>query len=64
VMDDVVQFATTFKDFPPRSIPPSFNPATIMDDALRDIKAKQKLERAFPILAEPHAAAGGQSPPP
>ena len=27
VMDDVFQFAATFKEFPPRSYPPSFNPA-------------------------------------
>ena len=26
-MDDVFQFVATFKDFPPRSFPPSFNPA-------------------------------------
>ena len=31
-MDDVVQFVETFKEFPPRSFPPSFVPATIMDD--------------------------------
>jgi arylsulfatase len=53
VMDEVFKFAATFKDYPPRSVPPSFNPATILDDTLRDIKARQKLERAFPILVEP-----------
>jgi arylsulfatase A-like enzyme len=53
VMDDVVQFAKTFQEFPPRSIPPSFNPATIMDETMRDIRAKRKLERAFPMLVEP-----------
>jgi hypothetical protein len=40
----------SFKEFPPRSIPPSFNPANMMEGTLRDIKAKQKLERAFPLL--------------
>jgi len=30
-MDEVAKFAATFKDFPPRSIPPSFNPTTIME---------------------------------
>ena len=50
VMDDVFKFAATFKDYPPRSVPPSFNPANIMEDTLRDIKAKQKLETAFPML--------------
>ncbi|MGB7159718.1 MAG: arylsulfatase [Tepidisphaeraceae bacterium] len=50
VMDEVFQFAATFKEYPPRSVPPSFNPATILEDTLREIKAKQKIERAFPIL--------------
>ena len=27
-MDEVFKFVATFKDFPPRSFPPSFNPAT------------------------------------
>jgi arylsulfatase len=50
VMDDVFVFAATFKDYPPRSVPPSFNPANIMEDTLKGIKAKQKLEQAFPML--------------
>jgi arylsulfatase len=50
VMDDVFKFAATFKDFPPRSSPPSFNPANVMGDTLRVIKAKKKLEEAFPML--------------
>ncbi len=50
VMDDVFTFAETFKEFPPRSSPPSFNPANIMEDTLRNIKAKQKIEAAFPML--------------
>ena len=49
-MDDVFKFAATFKEFPPRSIPPSFSAATIMEDTLRGIKAKKKLEEAFPML--------------
>ena len=52
VMDDVFKFAETFKEFPPRSVPPSFNPANIMEETLREIKAKQKLETAFPMLKE------------
>lgn len=52
VMNDVFVFAETFKEFPPRSTPPSFNPATIMDETLRDIKAKKKIEVAFPMLKE------------
>jgi arylsulfatase len=52
VMDDVFKFAATFKDFPPRSVPPSFNPANIMEDTLRKIKAKELAEQAFPMLRE------------
>lgn len=40
---DVMEFASTFKEFPPRSIPPSFNPTTIMQQTLEDIKLQQKL---------------------
>ena len=50
VMDDVFKFAATFKDYPPRSSPPSFNAANVMEDTLRVIKAKKKLEDAFPML--------------
>ena len=42
VMDEVFQFAATFKEFPPRSIPPSFNPATIMEETIDDIKNRDK----------------------
>ncbi|WP_254511042.1 arylsulfatase [Anatilimnocola floriformis] len=53
VMDDVFKFAKTFDEFPPRSVPPSFNPANILEQKLREIKAKQKIEQAFPLLVEP-----------
>jgi arylsulfatase len=52
VMDDVMRFATTFKEYPPRSYPPSFNPANIMEEAIRRLKAKQALEQAFPMLKD------------
>jgi len=42
VMDEVMKFATTFKEFPPRSVPPSFNPATIMEETLDSIKSARK----------------------
>jgi arylsulfatase A-like enzyme len=58
-MGVVNEFVASFKEFPPRSTPPSFNPANMMEDTLRDIKAKQKIERAFPILIRP---ADGQTP--
>jgi hypothetical protein len=35
---------------PPRSTPQSFNPAHLLEETLRDIKAKQKAERIFPML--------------
>lgn len=41
VMDEVLKFANTFKDYPPRSVPPSFNPATIMEGVMEEIKQEQ-----------------------
>jgi arylsulfatase A-like enzyme len=38
VMDEVFQFVETFKEFPPRSFPPRFVPATIMEQTLEAIK--------------------------
>ncbi|MBS0233442.1 MAG: arylsulfatase [Proteobacteria bacterium] len=38
VMDDVFQFAASFKEFPPRSFPPSFNPANIMEEEMDTFK--------------------------
>src|SRR5262249_46423637 len=48
---DVGAFAATFKEFPPRSIPPSFSAYTIMEDTLKEIKAQQKLNelRGLPV---------------
>jgi arylsulfatase A-like enzyme len=51
MMNDVFAFVATFKEFPPRSFPPSFNPANVMEETLHGIKAKEKLEMVFPILA-------------
>jgi arylsulfatase A-like enzyme len=42
-MDDVFQFVATFKEFPPRSFPPSFNPANIMESMMEGIKEKKAL---------------------
>jgi len=39
-MDIVFQFVATFKDFPPRSFPPSFNPANVMESTLDAIKRR------------------------
>ncbi|MDB5517951.1 MAG: arylsulfatase [Tardiphaga sp.] len=37
-MDEVFAFVATFKEFPPRSFPPSFVPATILEDTISDLK--------------------------
>ena len=42
VIDEVVKFAATFKEFPPRSIPPSFSAWTIMEETINDIRAAKK----------------------
>ncbi len=41
VMDEVFKFAASFKEFPPRSFPPSFNPATILEETLDDVRDAQ-----------------------
>ena len=52
-MDEVFKFVATFKEFPPRSFPPSFNPANLMEQKLREIKAGKKLRQVFPMLRQP-----------
>ncbi|HEY5313665.1 MAG TPA: hypothetical protein VIK18_14150 [Pirellulales bacterium] len=44
MMDEVFRFAATFKEFPPRSFPPSFNPANVMDETIRDLKDARRRE--------------------
>jgi arylsulfatase A-like enzyme len=44
-MDDVFQFVETFKDFPPRSFPPSFNPANIVESTLDGIKRREAFKQ-------------------
>src|SRR4029078_10998049 len=39
-MEGVTDFVASFKEFPPRSTPPSFNPANMLEGELRDIKLK------------------------
>jgi len=52
-IQDVVVFAETFKEYPPRSIPPSFSAYTIMEETMKDIKAKQYIEKnVMPKLKE------------
>ena len=38
-MEEVGKFVGTFKEYPPRSFPPNFVPATIMVEAMESIKA-------------------------
>ncbi len=49
-MGEVAPFVESFKEFPPRSQPQSFNPANMLDETLRGIKAKAKAEQIFPML--------------
>jgi len=57
----IVQFAGTFKEFPPRSIPPSFNPATIMDETIKEIRVKRMIDEAYPMLPKPKGSEGAES---
>ncbi|MCM0665306.1 arylsulfatase [Flavobacterium tyrosinilyticum] len=43
---EVMKFAETFKQYPPRSIPPSFSPLTIMEETLDQIKLEKALNAA------------------
>ncbi len=42
MMDEVFKFAATFKEFPPRSFPPSFNPTTVLKQTLEEIRDSRK----------------------
>jgi len=46
-MDDVFQFVATFKEFPPRSFPPSFNPANILEATLDSIKQRREVRQSI-----------------
>jgi len=45
MMAEVFEFVETFKAFPPRSFPPSFNPANILESTLHGIKAVRTLKQ-------------------
>ncbi len=47
MMDEVFQFVATFKDFPPRSFPPSFNPANVLDSFMEDLKTRKMLREGL-----------------
>ncbi len=48
-MDEVFQFVATFKDFPPRSFPPSFNPANIVEGMMDGIKQRKALTEGIDL---------------
>lgn len=48
-MDEVFQFVETFKDFPPRSFPPSSNPANILESPLDGIKEDRRLKHQLDL---------------
>lgn len=50
LMEQVFIFAETFDKYPPRSVPPSFNPTTILEQKLLQIKAKAFIEKERKIL--------------
>jgi arylsulfatase len=54
MMDEVFQFVATFKDFPPRSFPPSFNPANVLDGFMDNLKTRKTLREGL----DPEAARG------
>ena len=49
MMDEVFQFVATFKEFPPRSFPPSFNPANILEGMMDDLKTKKALKEGLDL---------------
>jgi len=58
MMQLVYDFAGTFKDFPPRSFPPSFNPANVLEEELHEIKAIGKIKAFRERQALPAKPAG------
>jgi arylsulfatase len=42
MMDEVFKFVASFREFPPRSFPPSFNPANIMEETINDMKEDRR----------------------
>lgn len=56
-MNEVFVFAESFKEYPPRSFPPSFNPTTILNQTLQGIKTQQYVEKnILPKIKEEETA--------
>jgi phosphoglycolate phosphatase-like HAD superfamily hydrolase len=49
MIGDVFKFVATFKDFPSRSFPPSFNPANIMESTRDTLKQKKALTESLDL---------------
>jgi len=49
MMEEVFKFVATLEDFPPRSFPPSFNPANIMESTLDSMKQKKALTEGLDL---------------
>jgi arylsulfatase len=47
--EEVFAFIATFKDFPPRSFPPSFNPANIMESTLDSMKQRKAMAEGLDL---------------
>jgi arylsulfatase A-like enzyme len=52
-MDEVIKFAMTFKEYPPRSFPPSFIPTNILEEELSQIKAARAKEASSAEKVKP-----------
>ncbi len=44
-MEEVFKFAASFREFPPRSFPPSFNPTTVMQQTLEEVREAEKAKK-------------------
>ena len=42
MMDEVFKFAATFKEYPPRSFPPSFIPSNVLEQTLDEVREARK----------------------
>ena len=61
-MEGVGDFAQSLQEFPPRSYPPSFNPAVIIEDVIKMAKTKAAIEEHFPMLLQEQQKANEQAP--
>jgi arylsulfatase len=44
-IDEVLKFASSFKEYPPRSFPPSFNPTTVLEQVLDEVKKEEAAKK-------------------